>query len=124
MVRSLQVLRGEVRSRLLDLRNLSRLIEQEAFQKTFAIASIDERAVVQRLVDSGDKYSLELWLRRQLRDSALIEELPISELREMCGELGVRGYRHMTKQALISNIRRVRNNEQDRTASTDRVKAQ
>lgn len=110
----LSLLRSELHARLLKLRNLDRFCMTEAFQAAYNSSTEEERYIVCKYIDANEAYRVFRWTKLQLQKSRIIEELPVSELRALCADLGVKGYRYMTKDSLIASIkqREIKNEEE------------
>jgi len=111
MVTQLPRLRLDLHNKLLAVRSLDRLVHSELFERAYAAAGEEARAVVSERVRAGERQRVVEWIANVLRSSLLLEELPVTQLRDLAADCCVRGYRVMTKQGLISAIRRYSSDE-------------
>lgn len=98
-------IRSELHNRVLELRNMDRFVQSESFNVAYSNSTEIEKDIALKYINTFNKCGLIKWTKNQLRNLAIVEELPVMELRKLCCELGVRNYRFLTKISLITAIK-------------------
>jgi hypothetical protein len=101
------VIQQLMRSRLLIIRSLERLISLDTFKVLYDSASKDEQEIVQKLIEEYDKDGVDRWLNQQRRKSP--DSMNMIELRQLARKLGIRDYHILSKASLLSEIHGVKN---------------
>lgn len=87
-----------------DARNLSRIVDSEAFDKAWAAASDAQRGELETYVFGIDKTNVDKWIKRVLSNVNL-EDKPFKELRELAKAAGILYYNNKTKEELLEELK-------------------
>jgi|SRR6516162_4627665 hypothetical protein len=108
-------LQASIHRKMLNLRRLSRFLSEDDFVKAFNNAT--DKTEILLYIEAGNKERVVQWTRNQLKDC--IESYGYGELRRLAQSLGVKHYLHKTRDALLSEIFQIRNDDgNQRTNST------
>ena len=100
----LREIRSKVNNVARDARNLSRLVESEAFSRAWSAATAEQRLELEKHVIGIDKFQVDRWVKRVLSNTN-IEDKSVRELRELGRAAGVPYVNHKTKEEIIKEIR-------------------
>lgn len=98
-------------AQLNNTRSLHRLVCLPEFEEAFKTANEEQRTIVKKLINTGNREGVEKWLAIQHRDKVDFESLTMRELRVMAQQLGIKAYNFLPKASLLSEIKRARNQE-------------
>lgn len=101
----LRDIRSRVNNLARDARNLSRLVESEAFARAWSAATAEQRAELQSYVLGIDKQKVDSWVKKVLA-ATNIEDKSVRELRELGRAAGVSYVNHKTKEEIIEELRK------------------
>jgi hypothetical protein len=102
----LRELQSRVRAISLDARSLSRLLESDVFKRAWTTASEAQKTQLHMSIASIDRAEVDRWVRRVL--SVKLEDKSSEELRRIAQALGVSYYNSRTKEDLVKQIRKSR----------------
>lgn len=96
-------------SKLCKVRAIHRISQSAEFTTAFDGASEGEREAALLCIENCDQPGLEQWILGQLISKSQLDLVPVTELRKLGKQLGVRGYHVATKCTLITEIRKAEN---------------
>jgi hypothetical protein len=99
--------REDLRANYLALRNLYRAIEGEDFSMAFEHASPLERERVLKAISIRDKYTLALFIKKQLAKLTPFHRMSVPTLRGIAKGNGLSNYSNWSKVKLIKEIENV-----------------
>lgn len=104
---SLTELKGNLHSKLLNIRNALYILSSEGFGELFDSSSSDDK--IKLIENVENKYFLEHWVLQQRIKNKDYDNIPIKEIRNIARRLGVNGWRFLTKNQLVAEIKTKRN---------------
>lgn len=100
----LRALRAKVHNIALNARNLSRIVDSEAFVRAWEAATLEQRVELEGYVIGIDKGKVDDWVKRVLSAISL-DDKSFRELRELAKVAGVMYYNNKTKEELLEELK-------------------
>lgn len=100
----LRQLKAKVHNVALEARNLSRIVDSEAFARAWEAANAAQREELHAYVVGIDKGKVDQWVKRVLSNINL-EDKSFRELRDLAKAAGVLYYNNKTKEELLEELR-------------------
>lgn len=100
----LRQLKAKVHLVALDARNLSRVVDSEAFERAWDAATEVQRKELETYVFGIDKPKVDQWVRRVLSNIDLAAK-SFRELRDLAKAAGILYYNNKTKEELLELLR-------------------
>jgi Rho termination factor, N-terminal domain len=91
-----------MRSRLLAIRALERILTSDTFKNVFEATTEEQRDIVKQHINNGDKIAIEKWIAMQEKSP---EQMNVVQLRQLASKLGIANYNLLPKASLLSAIR-------------------
>lgn len=103
---TVKILRENLHFKILNLRSIERILHTESFETIYSQASDIEKKSVSDVIDKCDKLLLDQWIKKEIKNASMLEELSMKDLREMAKNLKVPDYSMISKSSLLSEILR------------------
>lgn len=97
-------LKAKVHNVALDARNLSRIVDSEAFARAWEAATEEQRRELERYVIGVDKTNVDNWVKRVLSKVDLNVK-SFKELREIAKMAGIPYYNNKSKEELLEELK-------------------
>jgi hypothetical protein len=99
---TLNEIQYEIKSKLLILQRINRLINSEQFINAYNKANDEQLTKLSKYLEDLNKDAITYWIKIVLKEE--YEEYSVMDLRNLAKNLGIRHYQSLTKDSLLFEI--------------------